>query len=111
MKRAVHELVQRCRSPRAIATSAAAGQPIAVAGAVGYVISGWHAPDLPPGAVGFVYLPGLLAPECGHGPGGTAGRQAGAPAAGVAPEKSVCQTDSGDGTDAVDTGALNSCGA
>ena len=47
--------------PRAIATSAALGWPIAVAGAVGYVISGWHAPDLPPGAVGFVYLPGLLA--------------------------------------------------
>ena len=46
--------------PRAIATSAALGWPIAVAGAVGYVISGWHAPDLPPGAVGFVYLPALL---------------------------------------------------
>ena len=46
--------------PRAIATSAALGWPIAVAGAVGYVISGWHAPDLPPGAVGFVYLPGLF---------------------------------------------------
>jgi uncharacterized protein len=43
----------------AIATSAALGFPIAAAGAVGYVIAGWHAPGLPPGTAGYVYLPAL----------------------------------------------------
>ncbi len=45
----------------AVATSAALGFPIAVAGTFGYVIAGWSLPDLPPGALGFVYLPALLA--------------------------------------------------
>lgn len=45
---------------RAIATSAAIGFPIALAGAVGYVIGGWSSPDLPPGSLGFVYLPALV---------------------------------------------------
>lgn len=45
----------------AIGTSAALGWPIAVAGAVGYVISGWNQPDLPWGSAGFIYLPALLA--------------------------------------------------
>ncbi|WP_324779667.1 sulfite exporter TauE/SafE family protein [Thiobacillus sedimenti] len=44
---------------RAIATSAAIGFPIAVAGAAGYVLGGWHAPGLPSGSLGFVYLPAL----------------------------------------------------
>lgn len=44
---------------RAIATSAAIGFPIALAGAVGYVIGGWAHPDLPAGSLGFVYLPAL----------------------------------------------------
>lgn len=44
---------------RAIATSAAIGFPIAVAGATGYVIGGWNAAGLPAGSLGFVYLPAL----------------------------------------------------
>ena len=49
------------RIHNAIATSAALGFPIAVAGAIGYVIAGWRAPDLPAGSAGFVYLPALAA--------------------------------------------------
>ncbi|MGE5767141.1 MAG: sulfite exporter TauE/SafE family protein [Bacteroidota bacterium] len=45
---------------RAIATSAAIGFPIAAAGAVGYVAGGWRADGLPPGSLGFVYLPALV---------------------------------------------------
>ncbi|WP_337881976.1 sulfite exporter TauE/SafE family protein [Chromobacterium haemolyticum] len=45
----------------AIATSAALGWPIAVSGAVGYLYSGWGAAGLPAGALGFVYLPAMLA--------------------------------------------------
>ena len=50
-----------CNEPvrRAVGTSSAIGFPIAVAGAAGYLVNGWHAPGLPPGAVGFVYLPAL----------------------------------------------------
>ena len=44
----------------AVATSAALGFPIAVAGTAGYVIAGWSVPDIPPGALGFIYLPALL---------------------------------------------------
>ena len=44
---------------RAIATSSAIGFPIAVAGATGYVLSGWHVQGLPAGSLGFVYLPAL----------------------------------------------------
>ena len=43
---------------RAIGTSAAIGFPIAVAGAVGYVVNGLSA-QLPPFSLGFVYLPAL----------------------------------------------------
>jgi len=43
---------------RAIGTSAAIGFPIAVAGAVGYIVNGLSAP-LPPYSLGFVYLPAL----------------------------------------------------
>lgn len=49
------------RMQNAIATSAAIGLPISVAGAAGYLISGWSAPGLPPYHVGFVYLPALVA--------------------------------------------------
>ncbi|WP_174875042.1 sulfite exporter TauE/SafE family protein [Vogesella oryzae] len=45
----------------AIATSAALGWPIAVSGAIGYLLSGWQQPGLPWGAIGFVYLPAMLA--------------------------------------------------
>ena len=42
-----------------VATSAACGFPIALAGALGYVYSGWHL-DLGPGMAGYVHLPALL---------------------------------------------------
>jgi len=45
---------------RAIGTVAALGFPLAIAGAVGYAISGWNAPGLPPWSAGFVYLPAFL---------------------------------------------------
>ena len=45
---------------RAIATSAAIGFPIAIAGAVGYVMGGWDVPSRPAGSLGFVYLPALV---------------------------------------------------
>ena len=44
---------------RAIATSAAIGFPIAVAGALGYIAGGWNASGVPAGSLGFVYLPAL----------------------------------------------------
>jgi uncharacterized membrane protein YfcA len=44
----------------AIGTGAALGWPVAVFGTIGYVISGWSAPGLPAGSLGFVYLPALL---------------------------------------------------
>jgi uncharacterized protein len=46
---------------QAVATSAALGFPIALAGAAGYVWAGWNLPGMPPGALGYLYLPGLLA--------------------------------------------------
>jgi len=45
---------------KAVATSAACGLPIALAGAVGYVFTGWGQPDLPPWSCGYVYGPALL---------------------------------------------------
>ena len=45
---------------KAVATSAALGFPIALAGAFGYVWAGWGRVDLPPGAFGYLYLPGLV---------------------------------------------------
>ncbi|HVK54582.1 MAG TPA: sulfite exporter TauE/SafE family protein [Burkholderiales bacterium] len=44
----------------AIGTSAALGFPIAVAGAVGFIVSGLNQTGLPPYSLGFVYLPALL---------------------------------------------------
>ncbi len=44
----------------AIATSAALGVPIAVAGAVGYAIAGWGEQGLPAYCVGYVYLPAVV---------------------------------------------------
>ena len=41
----------------AVGTSSAGGMPIALAGAAGFVWTGWHAPGLPPYSLGFVYLP------------------------------------------------------
>ena len=50
-----------CNTPmhNAVATSAAIGFPIALAGTVGYVIAGWSLHDMPYGALGFLYLPAL----------------------------------------------------
>lgn len=51
-----------CNLPmhNAVGTSAALGFPIALAGTLGYVIAGWSMHDLPPGALGFLYLPALV---------------------------------------------------
>jgi uncharacterized membrane protein YfcA len=49
---------------RAIGTSAAIGFPIAVAGALGYVVNNLHAANLPPYSIGYVYLPALLFIVC-----------------------------------------------
>jgi uncharacterized membrane protein YfcA len=50
-----------CNLPmhNAVGTSAAIGFPIAVAGAVGYVLNGLAAVSLPDWSLGFVYLPAL----------------------------------------------------
>jgi uncharacterized membrane protein YfcA len=45
----------------AIGTGAALGLPVALVGTLGYVFSGWHVPGLPSFALGFVYVPALLA--------------------------------------------------
>ncbi len=52
-----------CNVPihRAVATSAALGFPIALANVVGYVISGQQIDAHVPGAVGYIWLPGLAA--------------------------------------------------
>jgi uncharacterized membrane protein YfcA len=44
----------------AVATSAALGFPIAVAGTVGYMVAGWSLRDMPPGTIGYLYLPALV---------------------------------------------------
>ena len=45
---------------QAVGTSSALGFPIAVAGVVGYIISGWNATELPPYSFGYVYLPAFV---------------------------------------------------
>lgn len=45
---------------QAIGTSAAIGLPIAVAGTLGYLLSGWQIAGLPEFAFGYVYLPAVL---------------------------------------------------
>ena len=45
---------------RAIGTSAAIGLPIALAGALGYLINGLHVAHLPSTSIGFIYLPALI---------------------------------------------------
>jgi uncharacterized membrane protein YfcA len=53
----------RCnvRLHAAVATSAAMSIPVAIFAALGFVIAGWGKPGLPPYAVGYVYLPALVA--------------------------------------------------
>ena len=45
---------------RAIGTSSAIGLPIALAGTVGYIVSGLQISELPSKSLGFVYLPALV---------------------------------------------------
>ena len=44
----------------AVGTSAALGFPIALAGTLGYIWAGHGLPSMPPGALGYLYLPGLV---------------------------------------------------
>ncbi len=44
----------------AVGTSSALGFPIALFGTLGYVWAGQDMPQMPPGAVGYLYLPGLV---------------------------------------------------
>ena len=55
-------LMIACNVPviNAVATSAALGFPIAVAGTLGYIVAGWSLPDMPSSAVGYLYLPALF---------------------------------------------------
>ena len=44
----------------AVATSAALGFPVALAGTLSYMWAGRDLPQMPPGSVGYLYLPGLV---------------------------------------------------
>ncbi len=44
----------------AVATSAALGFPIALAGTIGYIYAGWNLPDAPAGSFGYLFLPALF---------------------------------------------------
>ncbi|MDX8382661.1 MAG: sulfite exporter TauE/SafE family protein, partial [Ghiorsea sp.] len=44
----------------AIGTSSALGLPIALAGTLGYMMSGWAVSDLPAYSLGYVYLPAVV---------------------------------------------------
>jgi uncharacterized membrane protein YfcA len=44
----------------AVGTSSALGFPIALAGTIGYIYAGQGLPQMPPGAFGYLYLPGLV---------------------------------------------------
>jgi uncharacterized protein len=50
---------------KAVATSAALGFPIALAGTLGYIWAGWSLPHMPAGAFGYVYLPALVSISIG----------------------------------------------
>jgi len=51
-----------CNVPmlQAIGTAAIVGFPIAVAGGLGFIVSGWGQSGLPPYSLGYVYLPAVL---------------------------------------------------
>ena len=44
-----------------VAISAACGLPIALAGTLGFMVTGWGKPELPEWALGYVYFPAALA--------------------------------------------------
>jgi len=48
-----------CNMPvrNAVATSAAIGLPVAIAGAATFIVTGWGRADLPPWSIGYVNLP------------------------------------------------------
>jgi uncharacterized protein len=48
----------------AVATSAALGFPIALANALGYVVAGQSVEGMPPGSLGYIYLPALGVIAC-----------------------------------------------
>ena len=48
------------RIHQAVATSAALGFPIALAGTAGYLWAGRDLPNVPPGSIGYLYLPALV---------------------------------------------------
>ncbi|WP_237067212.1 sulfite exporter TauE/SafE family protein [Microbulbifer guangxiensis] len=54
--------LSRCQvqMQRAVATSAACGLPIAVAGAVSFAVQGWNEPQLPAWSSGYIYWPAFL---------------------------------------------------
>lgn len=45
---------------QAVGTSAALGLPIAAAGTIGFIASGWNAPGLPAFSLGYIYLPAFV---------------------------------------------------
>lgn len=45
---------------RAVGTAAACGFPIAIAGTIGFIWSGWREPGLPAGSSGYIYWPALV---------------------------------------------------
>jgi uncharacterized protein len=55
-----------CNVPghHAIGTSAAIGFPIAIAGTIGFIFSGWNVPNLPHLSLGYIYLPALAGIVC-----------------------------------------------
>jgi len=50
----------RVEMVKAVGTSSACGLPIAVAGALGFMLVGWERIGLPPGATGYLYWPALI---------------------------------------------------
>ena len=50
----------RVPAVNAVATSSACGLPIAIAGALGFLVTGWGEAALPPAATGYIYWPALL---------------------------------------------------
>jgi len=48
----------------AIGTGVVLAIPIAIMGSIGYIVSGWNTPGLPPYTLGFIYLPALAVIVC-----------------------------------------------
>ncbi|MCW5623303.1 MAG: sulfite exporter TauE/SafE family protein [Burkholderiales bacterium] len=55
-------LMSLCNVPlrQCVGTSSALGLPIAAAGTIGYLITGWDKDHLPPLSLGYIYLPALI---------------------------------------------------